>query len=156
VEEIPDHGHEAFSDYDVFRKRSIPFLFLSAARTPRYHTTYDRFDTLHYERMATTGTWLDTFLHAIDTDVHPYEFDGARIEFDDEVAAFRTIIGHAINERTLIPGTSRWSLHKLKEDAEWLKTITGTSPARKDRERLERVSIRFQCLLADYSGCFLF
>jgi Zn-dependent M28 family amino/carboxypeptidase len=156
VEEIPDHGHEAFSDYDVFRNRSIPFLFLSAARTPRYHTTYDRFDTLHYERMATTVTWLDTFLHAIDTDVQPYEFDGARIEFDDEVAAFRTIIGHAINERTLIPGTSRWSLHKLKEDAEWLKTITGTSPARKDRERLERVSIRFQCLLADYSGCFLF
>ncbi len=111
---------------------------------------------LHYERMASTGQWLETLLHAIDTDVQPYGFDGERIEFDDEVASFRTIIGHAIDERTLIPGTSRWSLRKLKEDAEWLEAIVGTSPTRRDRERLERVSIRFQCLLADYSGCFLF
>ncbi|MGH7258826.1 MAG: M28 family peptidase, partial [Nitrospiraceae bacterium] len=42
VEEIPDHGHEAFSDYDAFRNRNIPFLFLSTARTPRYHTPHDR------------------------------------------------------------------------------------------------------------------
>lgn len=156
VEEIPDHGHEAFSDYDAFRNRRIPFLFLSTARTPRYHTPHDRFDTLHYERMAATVQWLNTLLHAIDTDVHPYDFDAGRIEFGDEVAAFRTLIHHAIDERTLIPGTSRWSLHKLKEDAEWLEAIVGSSPTRKDRERLERVSIRFQCLLADYSGCFLF
>jgi len=156
VEEIPDHGHEAVSDYDAFRNRHIPFLFLSSARTPRYHTPHDRSDTLHYERMAATVQWLDTLLHAIDTDLQPYDFDGERIEFGDEVAAFRTIIGHAIDERTLIPGTSRWSLHKLKEDAEWLEAIAGTSPTGKDRERLERVSIRFQCLLADYSGCFLF
>ena len=156
VEEIPDHGHVPVSDYDAFRNRHIPFLFLSTARTPRYHTPHDRSETLHYERMAATVQWLDTLLQAIDTDLHPYDFDGERIEFADEVAAFRTIIGQAIDGRTLIPGTSRWSLHKLKEDAEWLETVAGTSPTRKDRERLERVSIRFQCLLADYSGCFHF
>jgi hypothetical protein len=156
VEEIPDRGHNPVSDYDGFRNRGVPFLLLSSARTPRYHTPNDQADTLHYERMASTVTWLDTLLQSIDTDVHPYDFDGERIEFGDEVAAFRTIIGHAIDERTVIPGTSRWSLHKLKEDAEWLKAIDGTSPTRKDRERMERVSIRFQCLLADYSGCFLF
>ncbi len=35
VEEIPEHGHEAFSDYDAFRQAGVPFLFISAARSPR-------------------------------------------------------------------------------------------------------------------------
>ena len=34
VEEIPGHGHEAFSDYDVFRNHRVQFLFLSSPRTP--------------------------------------------------------------------------------------------------------------------------
>ena len=137
MEEIPDRGHNPVSDYDGFRNRGVPFLLLSSARTPRYHTPNDQADTLHYERMASTGQWLETLLHAIDTDVQPYGFDGERIEFDDEVASFRTIIGHAIDEHTLIPGTSRWSLRKLREDAEWLEAIAGTSQVRRDRQRLE-------------------
>jgi hypothetical protein len=56
----------------------------------------------------------------------------------------------------LIPGTSRWSLHKLRQDAEWLNGADGDSPTGADLNRLERISIRFQCLLADYSGCFMF
>ena len=58
VEEIPDHGHKAFSDYDVFRNHQIPFLFLSAARSPCYHTAGDVASTLHYDRMAATVEWL--------------------------------------------------------------------------------------------------
>ena len=85
VEEIPDHGHKAFSDYDVFRNHGLPFLFLRRAH-PRYHTAGDVTSTLHYERMAATVEWLrrlidphrsgrDT-LHIQRTDVHygPQEF----------------------------------------------------------------------------------
>lgn len=156
VEEIPGRGHKAFSDYDVFRNHRVPFLFLSAARTPRYHTPRDVGGSLHYERMAATADWLRRLLARIDHDEAPYTFDAHRLEFADEVAAFRTIVEQASQEDSLIPGTSRWSLSKLRKDAEWLRTVDHSSPTPQQLERLERISIRLQCLLADYSGCFMF
>ncbi len=156
VEEIPDHGHKAFSDYDVFRNHGVPFLFLSAGRTPRYHTPGDVTSTLHYERMAATVEWLRSLMTMIDQDRVPYTFDAQRVEFADEVASFRNIVDQASHDKTLIPGTSRWSLNKLRQDAEWLRAVDSSLPTPQMLERLERISIRFQCLLADYSGCFTF
>lgn len=156
VEEIPDHGHKAFSDYDVFRNHRIPFLFLSAGRTPRYHTPGDVASTLNYERMAATVEWLRRLIGLIAQDEAPYSFDSRRVEFADEVASFRGIVEQAIHEETRIPGTSRWSLKKLKQDAEWLREVDGSAPTPQRLDRLERISIRVQCLMADYSGCFTF
>ena len=156
VEEIPDHGHKAFSDYDVFRNHKIPFLFLSAARSPRYHTAGDVASTLHYERMAATVTWLERLLTLMGQDEAVYTYDAERVEFATEVAAFRGIVEQAIQEDRLIPGTSRWSLRKLRQDVDWLRELDGSAPSREQLERLERISIRVQCLIADYSGCFTF
>lgn len=156
VEEIPDHGHKAFSDYDVFRNHQIPFLFLSAARSPRYHTAGDVATTLNYERMAATVEWLRRLLALISQDEAPYSFDAHRVEFADEVASFRSIVEQALHEETHIPGTSRWSLRKLARDLEWLREVRGSAPTPQQLERLERISIRVQCLMADYSGCFTF
>lgn len=156
VEEIPGRGHKAFSDYDVFRDHRVPFLFLSAARTPRYHTPRDVAGSLHYERMAATAAWLRHLVILIDQDEAPYTFDAQRLEFADEVTAFRTIVEQASQEDSLIPGTSRWSKYKLRQDVEWLRTVDHSSPTPQQLERLERISIRLQCLLADYSGCFMF
>lgn len=156
VEEIPDHGHKAFSDYDVFRNHHIPFLFLSAARSPRYHTPGDVASTLHYERMAATVEWIRSLTSLMAQDETRYSFDAQRVEFADEVASFRSIVEKAIHEETLIPGTSRWSLKKLRQDAEWLREARTSAPTPQQLERLERISIRVQCLMADYSGCFTF
>jgi hypothetical protein len=156
IEEIPGRGHHPVSDYDGFRNRRVPHLFLSSARTPRYHTPEDQAGTLHYERMAATVQWLDGLLRLMDADRQKYGFEVKRIEFADEVETFRRVTGYAVNEDTLIPGTSRLSLRKLRQDADWLRAVDGTVPAAADLERLERISIRFQCLLADYSGCFWF
>ncbi len=156
VEEIPDLGHKAFSDYDVFRNHAVPFLFLSAGRTPRYHTAEDVTSTLHYERMAATVEWLRRLLALIDQDEAPYTFSANRVEFADEVASFRGIVEQASHDETLIPGTSRWSLYKLRKDAEWLRTVDTSLPTPENLDRLERISIRVQCLLADYSSCFMF
>ena len=128
VEEIPDHGHKAFSDYDVFRNHHIPFLFLSAARSPRYHTPGDITSTLHYERMAATVEWIRGLTSLMVQDETRYSFDAQRVEFADEVASFRSIVEKAIHEETLIPGTSRWSLKKLRQDAEWLREVRGSAP----------------------------
>ncbi|MGD9727325.1 MAG: M28 family metallopeptidase [Nitrospiraceae bacterium] len=156
IEEIPERGHHPVSDYDGFRNRGVPHLFLSSARTPRYHTPDDQAGTLHYERMGATVEWLDALLRLMDSDLQKYEFDAERIEWADEVDTFRRVTRYAVNDDTLIPGTSRLSLRKLRQDAEWLNGVDGASPAAADVDRLERISIRFQCLLADYSGCFLF
>jgi hypothetical protein len=156
IEEIPGRGHHPVSDYDGFRNRNVPYLFLSSARTPRYHTPNDQAGTLHYERMAATVHWLQGFLRAMDGDRQKYGFEPERVEWEDEVETFRHVTRHAINENTLIPGTSRLSLRKLRQDAEWLNGVNGTSPTAEDVNRLERISVRFQCLLADYSGCFWF
>ena len=156
VEEIPEIGHKAFSDYDVFRNHGLPFLFLSAGRTPRYHTAGDVPSTLHYDRMAATVDWLRNLIALIGQDEAPYGFQADRVEWVDEVASFREIVNHALRDETRIPGTSRWSFYKLRQDAEWLRDADRLVPTPQNRDRLERISIRVQCLMAGYSGCFTF
>lgn len=156
VEEIPEIGHKAFSDYDVFRNHGLPFLFLSAGRTPRYHTAGDVPSTLHYDRMAATVDWLRNLIALIGQDEAPYGFQADRVEWVDEVASFREIVNHALQDETRIPGTSRWSFYKLRQDAEWLRDADRLVPTPQNRDRLERISIRVQCLMAGYSGCFTF
>lgn len=155
IEEIPLAGRTAFSDYDAFRNASVPFLFLSSGRTPRYHQPTDLPDTLHYERMASTVSWLQRLLQSIDQDREPYAFDPARLEMPDEAATLRFLLRHAVEPETEIPGTSALSRWRLKRDEEWLKGLNVTAATREDRQRMERLSIRMQCLLADFPGCFL-
>jgi len=105
--------------------------------------------------MASTVRWLQHLLHQLDEDRHRYTFDSTHIEFADEVAAFRPLTDAAANEDTMIPNTSAVSLWKLKSDADWLKKLDPTKATSEDIRRLERLSLRMQCLLADFPGCFL-
>jgi len=155
VEEIPLMGQVAFSDYDAFRNMEVPFVFLSAGRTPRYHQPTDLPDTLHYERMAATVQWLTALIRRMDEDRGRYEFLADRIEFADEVASIAPLIRRAAQRETMIPGTSVLSLWKMQADQEWLEKLDPRSPTRDDIRRLEHVSLRMQCLLANFSGCFL-
>ena len=155
VEEIPVLGQVSFSDYDSFRNASVPFLFLSSGRTPRYHQPSDLPDTLHYERMAATVKWLANLAERMDQDTATYEFQANRIEFADEVTALRPLVAQAAKWETRIPGTSTLSLWKLKQDDKWLEELDLTAPTPEALRRLERISIRLQCLLADFPLCFL-
>lgn len=154
VEEIPLLGATSFSDYDAFRDASVPFLFLSSGRTPRYHQPSDLPDTLHYERMAATVRWLSQAILHIDQDSEPYSFQADRLEFADEVASFRPIVSQAADQKTKIPGTSFLSLWKLKRDATWIQELDTTPPSPEDLKRLERLSMRIQCLLVEFPVCF--
>ncbi|HKN87498.1 MAG TPA: M28 family peptidase [Nitrospiraceae bacterium] len=155
VEEIPLIGRVAFSDYDAFRNASVPFLFLSAGRTPRYHQPSDLPNTLHYERMAATVPWLAHLIGLIDQDTVPYRFEKDRLEFSDEIHAFRPLVIKSAEEPSKIPGTSALSLWKQKQDRDWLDRLDLSKATREDVKRLERLSIRMQCLLSDMPGCFL-
>jgi len=155
VEEIPLVGRVAFSDYDAFRNASVPFLFLSSGRTPRYHQPTDLPNTLHYERMASTVHWLEHLIKLIDQDTARYQFKKDGLEFSDEVEAFRSLVIKSAEESTKIPGTSALSLWKQKQDRDWLERLDLTKATPEDVKRLERLSIRMQCLLSDMPGCFL-
>ena len=155
VEEIPLIGQVSFSDYDSFRNASVPFLFLSSGRTPRYHQTSDLPDTLHYERMAATVRWLANLAERMDQDIAPYKFLVNRIEFADEVTTLRPLVAQAAKRETGIPRTSSLSLWRLEQDDNWLKGLDLTAPTPEAIRRLERISIRLQCLLADFPACFL-
>jgi hypothetical protein len=155
VEEIPLIGQVSFSDYDAFRNRSVPFLFLSSGRTPRYHQPSDLPDTLHYERMAATVGWLQSLIMLLDQDRGPYRFEPDRIEFTDEATTLQPLVEKAAEWETRIPGTSLISLWRLKRDRDWLARLNPAAPTQDDLTRLERLSIRMQCLLADFPACFL-
>lgn len=156
IEEIPLVGQVSFSDYDAFRNASVPFTFLSAGRTPRYHQPTDLPDTLHYERMAWTVEWFHSLVTRMDEDTEPYAFETTRVELADEAASLRPLVSLAADWTTRIPGTSPLSLARMKLDDRWLKTLDTTATTAGALKRLERISIRMQCLLADFPACFLF
>jgi len=155
IEELPLIGQTSFSDYDAFRNASVPFLFLSSGRTPRYHQPTDLPETLHYERMAATVHWLERLLSAIDQDRDRYRFDANRLELADDVATLQPLAIQAADPAHSIPGASWLSRRAMQRDAEWLKTLDPRSPQPEDLTRLERLSLRIQCLLADLPLCFL-
>ncbi len=155
IEEIPILGRTPFSDYDAFRNASVPFLFLSAGRTPRYHQPTDLPDTLHYERMALTTQWLQNLFHQIDEDHQPYEFFPNALAFTDDVNTLQPLISLAGNPQTCIPKTSLASRLKLQADEKWLNSLNLDKAGSNDISRLERASLRIQGLLADFPASFL-
>jgi Peptidase family M28 len=47
------------SDYQPFWERDIPFLFLTAGRSQRYHTPEDTPEHLDWRKMSATAKWLE-------------------------------------------------------------------------------------------------
>ncbi|WP_447969228.1 M28 family peptidase [Nitrospira sp. M1] len=155
IEEIPILGRTPFSDYHAFRNASVPFLFLSAGRTPRYHQPTDLPDTLHYERMALTTRWLIDLFHQLNEDREPYAFLPNTIDFAEEIKTLQPLITHAASRNTCIPNTSLASLLKLKADEKWLSKLRTDHISHRDIKRLERASLRMQGLLANFPAAFL-
>lgn len=50
------------SDYEAFWKKRVPFLFLTAGRSARYHTPADTPEHLDYEKMDRTASWVEGFV----------------------------------------------------------------------------------------------
>jgi hypothetical protein len=72
----------------------------------------------------------------------------------DEIEAFRPLVIKSAEEPTKTPGSSP-SLWKQKQDRHWLERLDPTKATPEDVKRMERLSIRMQCLLSDMPGCFL-
>lgn len=69
------------SDYDAFWKREVPFLFLTAGRSARYHTPQDTPEHLDWSKMSATARWLERYVRA--TCARPEKAIAFRDERDD-------------------------------------------------------------------------
>lgn len=52
------------SDYHPFWQRQVPFLFLTAGRSGRYHTPQDTPEHLDWDKMLATARWIERFVRA--------------------------------------------------------------------------------------------
>ena len=76
------------SDYHAFWRRNVPFLFLSAGRSRRYHTPDDTPQALDWDKMAATARWLERYVRAACERPAPPRFlAGAR----DDAASLRSL-----------------------------------------------------------------
>lgn len=77
------------SDYHAFWSRRMPFLFLSAGRSRRYHTPQDTPDGLNWEKMAATARWLERYVRQSCALATPPRFLAAA---RDDAATLRSIL----------------------------------------------------------------
>ncbi|HEY3355087.1 MAG TPA: M28 family peptidase [Polyangia bacterium] len=57
VEETP-FGHQPWSDYDAFRTRGVPVVFLSDGQNKRYHEPSDDVDGVDFPKLAREAAYL--------------------------------------------------------------------------------------------------
>ena len=99
--------------------------------------------------------WMQRLLRALDEDMEPYSFERGRMELADDIATLRPLAELASQEDSEIPGTSFLSRSRMKTDEQWLRALEADKATADDIKRLERLSLRLQCLLADLPICFL-
>ena len=76
------------SDYEAFWRRGIPFLFLSAGRSQRYHTPQDTPEGLAWDKMAATARWLERYVRQTCELTTPPRFTGTT---RDDAATLRSL-----------------------------------------------------------------
>lgn len=156
VENIPGYRSQPFSDYDVFRDRGVPFLFLSSGRTPRYHRPSDLPDTLHYDRMARTSRWITKLVADLSASQAPLVFDPRGEDYAADRDTLLWAFDAAARPWSSIPGTSPLTAFRLLGDRSRLLAMTdpGHAFTPADALSIERASFRMQCLLYRYPVCF--
>jgi hypothetical protein len=158
VEQMPGYARMPVSDYNAFRARRLPFVFLSSGRTPRYHAPNDLPETLYYDRMARTSRWITRFVAALDADPTPTVFAQEGADLAQDRDTMRWAIDAAASPFHWIPGTGPITALRLLGDRQRLHALAeaGHEIDPEALGSLERASFRMQCLLYSYPVCFTF
>lgn len=86
------------SDYNAFWRRQVPFLFLTAGRSARYHTVKDTEEHLDFGKMLATARFIERFVRAIS------EQRDTRIPFLDQARADAVTLRSLIEVLTPLTG----------------------------------------------------
>jgi hypothetical protein len=156
VENQPGRAPSAVSDYDAFRDRGTPFLFVSSGRTPNYHRATDLPATLHYDRMARTARWLGKLVAAVDAAPGKWTVDPQAQELGKDVETLLAMLAPATTLEKTIPGTSPAAFLQLKADQSRLQRMADPAHGfnKSDELMIERAGFRLQCLLWSLPVCF--
>lgn len=113
VEEQP-LGFQPWSDYNGFRNRQRPVLFLSNGQNKRYHTPADELGTLNLPKMALEARYLLNVVNNLASSAEVPTFAGQGADFGRDVEANRAVL-----EAALAPGglADALSLGQASRDA---------------------------------------
>jgi hypothetical protein len=92
-------GHQPWSDYDAFRNRQRPVLFLSNGQSKNYHTADDEVAVLDLPKMALEAQYLYGVLRNLAMAAETPVFDGAAADYATDAATLKIIL-----EAALAPG----------------------------------------------------
>lgn len=96
IEEIPGGGRQPWSDYDAFRNRDVPTLFLSDGQNKQYHEGDDDADALDFDKLAAETLLLTRIVQSIaaSDETFTYDEDGADLARDR--ATLLTLLSDAL------------------------------------------------------------
>lgn len=117
VEETP-FGHQPWSDYDAFRDRGVPVLFLSDGQNKRYHTPDDEVEALSLDKLALETRFLWSVVTNLASTEGELRFEAQGRDYARDAATLTRVLEAAIAEGGLLDGLglSEAAREKLEED----------------------------------------
>ncbi|HEX2094419.1 MAG TPA: M28 family peptidase [Longimicrobiaceae bacterium] len=90
------------SDYESFRRRGVPFVFLTCGRWRHYHTPQDTPDRLDYAKLRAITDWVEILTR--ESCARPEPTIVFRADARDDASTLRTIRELAVETGELLPG----------------------------------------------------
>jgi len=124
VEQLPTGGQQPWSDYDAFRDRGVPVLFLSDGYTKHYHQPTDELNTLARPKLALEARYLVELVRSLAAGSHPRTgFDPTGADHVADAAGVERVLTGALGAGGLVDQLSSASKAKLTDDLAKVKQI---------------------------------
>jgi hypothetical protein len=145
-------GQQPWSDYDAFRDRDVPFLFMTAGQNKRYHEVNDDMTGINAEKLSSeTHLLLDLAVLVGDSD-STFTFDAEGKDDAADVSGILAALEAALASGGLVDtlGLSATSRNSLESDLAKVQTLQtkvdqGTSLFGSDLAQLRSATQRIMC-----------
>ncbi|MBI5494339.1 MAG: M28 family peptidase [Deltaproteobacteria bacterium] len=153
------NGMQPWSDYDAFRNRGVPVVFLSNGQNKMYHTPSDEASTLSYDRMALEAQLLLALVRALGDATTTPQFDAQGRDDRTDAETIHGVMSDALATGGIVDALSlttdtRNLLQQDLADVTAVKSVadTGTALTSTQRSTLRRATQRIMCLASpDYT-----
>lgn len=111
-------GRQPWSDYDAFRNKNLPILFLSNGQNKQYHTSADELDGLNLPKMELEARYLVAIVGNLAHGKTTPVFDAAGSDYPKDAAAMKEALAAALAAGGLLDvlGLTAKSRTKLEGD----------------------------------------
>ncbi len=158
IEEVPGGGRQPWSDYDAFRNRDVPTLFLSDGQNKRYHEATDDADALDFAKLADETLVLTRIAVAASASDEAFTWDEDGADLARDRATVLGILDDALAPEGMVDalGLSSTSDGNL---ADLRAAVDAEDASAPDRAVLEAAALYVMCLAGSTyteSQCNLF